>query len=68
MTLDAPTVGSFEGDLGTFRGIERIAGKEVPMKFEWNRHDADHPTWRQAYSNDGGQTWEWNWRMSFTRL
>ena len=30
--------------------------------------DTDHARWEQAFSEDGGQTWETNWIMESTRI
>ena len=32
-----------------------------------NHVDADHVTWQQAFSFDGGTTWKPNWHMNGTR-
>jgi hypothetical protein len=29
--------------------------------------DTPGPRWEQAFSGDGGETWETNWIMEFTR-
>jgi hypothetical protein len=31
-------------------------------------HDADAARWEQAFSDDGGATWETNWTMDFARV
>lgn len=37
------------------------------VRFEWTRPHSDAPRWEQAFSPDGGRTWETNWVMNFTR-
>jgi hypothetical protein len=37
------------------------------VRFLWTRTDTESPRWEQAFSDDGGRTWETNWEMDFTR-
>ncbi len=66
-TLLPPMVGRFIGGVGEFYGDETIDGKTVRCRFLWTRPTADSARWEQAFSDDGGKTWETNWIMSFTR-
>jgi hypothetical protein len=34
----------------------------------WSDIAANSCRWRQAFSADGGKTWETNWIMDFTRV
>ena len=61
-----PMVGRFTGDVGEFFGDETVDGKDVLSRFLWTR-PAGLPRWEQAFSDDGGTTWETNWIMTFTR-
>ena len=63
-----PTVGRFTGARGDFYGDEVIDGRDVTVHFLWADIDSDRPTWAQAFSADGGRSWETNWRMTFTRM
>ena len=65
--LDAPIVGTFEGPVGLFYGDDSYEGQPIKIKFEWDKTDLTSPLWRQAFSADGGTSWEWNWYMSFRR-
>jgi hypothetical protein len=65
--LFPPVVGRFDGEEGVFRGEDQHAGEPVLVTFRWNRRDPDRPVWQQAFSADGGRTWETNWSMSFRR-
>lgn len=67
-TLLPPMVGRFAGGVGQFYGDETVDGEPVPCRFLWTRPTAESARWEQAFSDDGGQTWETNWVMSFTRL
>ena len=62
-----PMVGRFAGDVGEFFGDEFVDGKKVLCRFFWTRTNPDSPRWEQAFSDDGGKTWETNWIMTFTR-
>lgn len=63
--LQPPMVGKFNGETGEFFGDEEVDGKRVLCRFLWTRGGAPH--WDQAFSTDGGKTWETNWIMIFTR-
>lgn len=65
--LDVPVKGRFEGSIGTFLADDTLDGQPIRVRFTWNKTDADAPTWEQAFSADGGATWETNWVMRFTR-
>jgi hypothetical protein len=63
--LDPPVVGCFEGALGVFRGEDVHRGRPVLVRFTWSRVTTETPRWEQAFSDDGGRTWETNWVMDF---
>jgi len=31
--------------------------------FRWDTTDKENPVWSQAFSDDNGKNWEWNWYM-----
>src|SRR5262249_29247879 len=62
-----PMVGRFTGGVGEFYGDEMANGKKVRCRFVWSRPTADTARWEQAFSEDGGKTWETNWIMTFAR-
>jgi hypothetical protein len=66
MKLDDGKVGSFDGDEGDFFGREVVAGKDVIVKFHWDKRNAKAPIYSRAFSADAGRTWEWNWYSSFS--
>jgi hypothetical protein len=66
-TLLPPMVGRFTGGVGEFHGDEMVDGKRVACRFLWTRPTATSAQWEQAFSDDGGKTWETNWIMTFTR-
>ena len=65
--LDPPVVGSFDGDIGVFQGEDVLRGRPVLVRFVWSGVTTPTPRWEQAFSDDGGRTWETNWVMEFTR-
>ncbi len=68
-TLAEPVHGRFdEHGQGRFHGIERLDGRTVLVRFTIQRVDADTARFEQAYSDDGGRTWETNWIATDTRL
>ncbi|WP_374673841.1 NIPSNAP family protein [Ideonella sp.] len=66
--LDPPVVGRFQGDEGVFEGEDRIDGRPVRVRYRWLRRGPAAARWEQAFSADGGQSWETNWVMDFERL
>jgi hypothetical protein len=64
--LDPPLVGRFEGHVGSFFSDDSIQGRPIRVRFLWTATDTGSPHWEQAFSADGGLTWETNWTMDFT--
>lgn len=64
--LDVPVVGKFSGHVGLFFADDQHAGRPVRIRFIWTARPGEAPTWEQAFSADGGATWETNWTMRFT--
>jgi hypothetical protein len=65
--LCPPVVGRFVGEEGLFEGEDLFEGRPIRVRFRWQRHGADRARWEQAFSADGGQSWEVNWVMDFER-
>ena len=65
--LDGGKIGSFDGDEGEFLGREVVAGKDVTVKFHWDKRNPEVPIYSRAFSADAGRTWEWNWYSNFSR-
>ncbi len=66
--LDSPLQGSFEGNLGVFFGKDKFNGEDILVQFQYDKSDLETPVWGQAFSNDEGATWEWNWFMFFKNI
>jgi hypothetical protein len=65
--LDPPVKGRFEHGVGTFYSDDTLRGKPVRVRYIWSRITPKSAHWEQAYSPDGGKTWETNWTMEFER-
>ncbi|MEO8505823.1 MAG: hypothetical protein ABI609_18150 [Acidobacteriota bacterium] len=66
-TLESPVYGSFANGRGEFEGDDTFEGKPIRVRFLWTGIDTPTPRWEQAFSADGGETWETNWVMDFER-
>ena len=67
VALDSGKVGSFDGDIGEFFAREMLDGKDIIVKFHWDKRAPEAPVYSAAFSADGGRTWEWNWFAYFER-
>ena len=65
--FDLPMVGRFDGPRGEFYSQEAFEDRHIFSRFIWTVEGADACRWEQAYSTDGGRSWETNWTMAFTR-
>ena len=65
--FDVPMVGRFEGPRGEFYSQEVFEGRHIFSRFLWTAESSESCRWEQAYSADGGRSWETNWIMEFTR-
>jgi hypothetical protein len=65
--LDPPVKGHFVNGVGDFYANDTLNGKPIRVRYEWSHITASSARWEQAYSADGGKTWETNWTMEFQR-
>jgi hypothetical protein len=65
--LTPPVIGRFTDGEGEFFGDDREGNTPVRVRFLWTGTNGPTPRWEQFFSADGGQTWEHNWTMTFTR-
>lgn len=65
--LQPPVFGSFSDGKGVFKGVDEFDGKPIDVRYIWSNISATTARWEQAFSPDGGQTWETNWIMDFAR-
>jgi hypothetical protein len=66
-TLGVPTVGEFSHGRGEFYDQETSGGRVVLVRFVISDIAADSCHFEQAFSADGGRTWEVNWIATDTR-
>ena len=63
-----PQVGRFDArGVGEFFAPDTFDGKSVIVRYRWEVRNGN-PHYEQAFSTDGGKTWETNWRTDYTRL
>jgi hypothetical protein len=67
-SLDPPMRGGFKNGVGTFYGDDTLNGKPVRARFIWSGITPTSCRWEQAYSPDGGKTWETNWAQDIIRV
>jgi hypothetical protein len=66
-TLDPPMTGAFRDGRGEFYSHEDYRGRMILVRFFWTSAGPDAARWEQAFSADGGRSWETNWIMEFSR-
>jgi hypothetical protein len=67
-TLGIPGVGQFRNGRGDFYDYEAINGRSVLVRFSIWKITEDTAQSEQAFSADGGKTWEVNWINKYTRV
>jgi hypothetical protein len=65
--LDPPVKGRFENGVGTFYADDTLRGKPIRVRYIWSHMTPSFAHWEQAFSPDGGKTWETNWITDFRR-
>jgi len=63
-----PVVGEFKDGHGEFYDQEEIDGRVIFTRYAWSRTNTPTPHFEQAYSDDGGHTWEVNWITDQTKV
>ena len=63
-----PMIGGFENGVGRFYNQETLRGRAIFVRFIMS--DITATSWKleQAFSGDGGTTWETNWIARFRRV
>lgn len=57
-TLGAPAIGEFKNGRGELYGQEVHNGRTILVRNTWSEIKSDSHRFEQAYSDDGGKTWE----------
>jgi hypothetical protein len=67
-TLGLPLIGEFKNGRGEFYDQEPFNGRTILVRFVFETLTADSTRDEQAFSADGGKTWEVNWVNTQTRV
>jgi hypothetical protein len=67
-TLSQPTIGEFKNGRGEFFDQETVNGRATFVRFVISDITPDSCRFEQAFSEDGGKTWEVNWIATDTRV
>ena len=65
--LEPPVRGRFLNGIGLFYADDTLRGKPIRVRYTWSQITPTSAHWEQAFSPDGGKTWETNWKMDLTR-
>jgi hypothetical protein len=66
-SLEPPVKGRFENGVGAFYANDTLRGKPIRVRFLWSGITPEAAHWEQAFSPDGGKTWETNWVTDFRK-
>jgi len=67
-TMSAPTIGEFKNSRGVFFGSDTLNGRAILVRFVIAKITANSAHFEQAFSGDGGETWETNWIADDERI
>jgi hypothetical protein len=67
-TLAQPMLGEFRNGRGEFFDEEDFNGRRILVRNVWSDITPDSCRFEQAFSDDGGKTWEVNWIAVDTRI
>jgi hypothetical protein len=67
-TLGPPTLGEFKNGRGEFYDQETLNGRTILVRFVISDITPNSCRFEQAFSDDGGKTWEVNWIATDTRM
>jgi hypothetical protein len=62
-----PVVGQFSGNRGEFYDQEEWKGRTILVRYLWLNISPKSARMEQAFSADGGRSWETNWICELTR-
>jgi len=66
--LTPPMFGRFSGGRGEFFGQDSLQGRAIYVRFVFSELTPSSFRFEQAFSVDGGKSWEVNWIATFTRV
>jgi len=67
-SLSQPTIGEFKNGRGEFYDQEPLNGRAILVRFVISEITPTSCRFEQAFSDDGGKTWEVNWIATDTRV
>jgi hypothetical protein len=66
--MSQPTIGEFKNGRGEFFNQETLNGRAILVRFVISDITPNSCRFEQAFSDDGGKTWEVNWIATDTRV
>ena len=63
-----PAISEFKDGHGEFFDSERFNGRNILVRQIWSDITPNSCHFEQAFSDDGGKTWEVNWIVTDTRV
>lgn len=66
--MTEPTIGEFKNGRGEFYNQETLDGRAILVRFVISDITPNSCRFEQAFSDDGGKTWEVNWIATDTRV
>jgi hypothetical protein len=67
-TMTRPMIGEFRNGRGEFFDQEIFNDRAIMVRNGFSDITSNSSRFEQAFSTDGGKTWETNWVMTFTRV
>jgi hypothetical protein len=67
-SMSPPTIGEFKNGRGEFFNQETLNGRAILVRFVISDLTPTSSHFEQAFSDDGGKTWEVNWIATDTRV
>ena len=67
-TMGPAMIGAFKNGRGEFFNQESFNGRAIFVRFIFSDITANSFHFEQAFSDDGGKTWEANWVANFTKV
>lgn len=65
--LAEPQVGRFHDGIGEFYAQDKIDDKSVFVRYVWSKPGPNSVHFEQAFSDDGGKSWDVNWVSDMAR-
>ena len=68
LEIDRPGIGRFADGVGTFLSADVFEGRPIKVRGQFRSLSSTEAQWDQAFSPDGGTTWETNWIMRYSKV